>query len=151
MIAITYPAFEFKLKEEQGRKYIFDELRKVWLKLTPEEWVRQNFLQYLIKVKLYPSALIAVEKEIRLGEMKKRFDLPVFDHNHQPWMLIECKEMETSLEQHVLDQILRYHISVPVPYLVITNGRYCAGFEKKNSQLHPLTELPAFGCPHYSG
>lgn len=123
---------------------IFDELRRTWVKFTPEEWVRQNFLQYLIKVKAYPPAYIAIEKEIRLGELKKRFDLLVYSRNHQPWMLVECKEMETSLEQGVLDQVLRYHLSVPVPYLVVTNGIFCAGFEKKEKQLVGLEVLPEF-------
>lgn len=144
MITIIYPEHEFKLKEAGGKKLIFDELRRTWLRLTPEEWVRQNFLQYLIKVKLYPPSLIAVEKEFRLGEMRKRFDLLVYDRDHQPWMLVECKETTTSLEQHVLDQILRYHISMPVPYLVITNGNYCAGFEKVNGELQTLRQLPEF-------
>lgn len=145
MIAIDYPTHEFKLKEQSGKKLIFDELRKTWLKLTPEEWVRQNFLQYLIRIKLYPPSLIAVEKEFKLGEMKKRFDMLVYDRDHNPWMLVECKETTTSLAQHVLDQILRYHISLPVPYMVITNGHYCAGFKKVNGELQTLKELPAFG------
>ena len=151
MIAINYPEHEFKVKEERGRKLIFDELRKIWLRLTPEEWVRQNFLQYLIKVKLYPASLIAIEKEFKLGELKKRFDVLIYDRYHQPWMLIECKETTVSLEQHVLDQILRYHISLPVPYLVITNGNYCAGFGKSNGELQKLAELPAFGMEEILG
>ena len=145
MISIHYPEHEFKLKEDSGKKLIFDELRRIWLKLTPEEWVRQNFLQYLIKVKLYPPSLIAVEKEFSLGELKKRFDLLVYDRAHRPWMLVECKETTISLEQAVLDQILRYHISLPVPYLVITNGNHCAGFGKLNGHLQSLQELPEFG------
>lgn len=145
MFTIDYPKHDFRLQHDDGRKMIFDEWRKIWVTFTPEEWVRQNFLQYLVQVKAYPSSLIAIEKEIQLGELRKRFDVLVYDRAHHPWMLIECKEMEVSLEQSVLDQLLRYHIAVPVPYLVVTNGRYCAGFEKKEKQLHALAMLPEYG------
>ena len=93
MIKIEYPAYEPKIKKEADKESIFDEVRKQWVVLTPEEWVRQNFLQYLIQVKKYPASLIAVEKEILLGDIKKRFDIVVYDKNHQPLMIIECKEM----------------------------------------------------------
>lgn len=144
MITIAYPEPDFRIQTKEGSNCIFDEFRRKWVTLTPEEWVRQNFLQYLVRVKNYPASLIAIEKEIRLGELNKRFDVLVYDRLHQPWMLIECKEMETSLEQGVLEQLLRYHITVPVPYLVITNGAFCAGFGKKNGQLVELNDLPAF-------
>jgi hypothetical protein len=144
MIPIAYPDPDFRVQIKDGNKMIFDELRRKWVVLTPEEWVRQNFLQYLVRIKLYPPSLIAIEKEIRLGELSKRFDALVYDRNHQPWMLIECKEMETSLEQRTLDQLLRYHMTVPVPYLVVTNGAFCAGFAKEMGQLVEINELPEF-------
>src|SRR6476646_3094504 len=121
MLPIHYPSPAFRVKKEDGHEFIFDALRKKWLLLTPEEWVRQNFIQYLLQVMKYPSALIAIEKEIMLGEMKKRFDLLIYDNEHQPWMLIECKSMDISLTEDTLQQVLRYNIPVPVPYLVITN------------------------------
>ena len=145
MIRIEYPAFPFRIKEDEGKEFIFDELRKQWLRLTPEEWVRQNFLQYLIQVKKYPASLVAIEKEIRLGELKKRFDILVYDAQHHPWLIVECKAMEVPLSEMVLQQALRYNISVPVPYVVITNGHYCAGFLKEGMQLQPVDDLPAFG------
>ncbi|MGF2414886.1 MAG: type I restriction enzyme HsdR N-terminal domain-containing protein, partial [Ferruginibacter sp.] len=110
--------------------------------LTPEEWVRQNFLQYLIQVKEYPASLIAVEKEIKLGELKKRFDIVVYDKLSQPWMIIECKEMNVDLSKNVLDQVLRYNITMQVPYLVITNGSYCMAFQCSDNKLIELEELP---------
>ena len=79
MIKIEYPPYQPKIKTEEGREMIFDEVRRRWVVLTPEEWVRQNFLQYLVQVMKYPASLIAVEKEIRLGELKKRFDIVVYD------------------------------------------------------------------------
>ena len=142
MIQVRYSDYDFRLKEEEGKKFIFDELRKLWLRLTPEEWVRQNFIQYLVREKNYPSTLIAAEKKIVLGELVKRFDILVYDPQHQPWMMIECKSMQVPLTSAVLDQVLRYHIAVPVPYLVITNGNECMGYEKGNGRLVPLSELP---------
>ena len=104
--------------------------------------MRQNFVQYLIQTKQYPSALIAIEKEIMLGELKKRFDILVYDRSHQPWMMVECKEMDTEINQKVLEQILRYNLAVPVRYLIITNGSYCMGYEKQHSDLRLLQALP---------
>ncbi|MEO6355483.1 MAG: type I restriction enzyme HsdR N-terminal domain-containing protein [Ferruginibacter sp.] len=144
MIKITYPAYQAKIKQEPGREMIFDEVRKLWVLLTPEEWVRQNFLQYLIQVKKYPAALIAVEKEIYLGDVKKRFDIVVYDKNTQPWMLVECKEMKVELNNMVLSQALRYNINLQVPYLVITNGVYGYAFTLLNKLLEEIDVLPEF-------
>ena len=142
MIKIDYPPYGPKIKKELNKEFIFDEVRKQWIVLTPEEWVRQNFLQYLIQVKKYPAALMAVEKEIFLGDVKKRFDIVVYDKNTQPWMLIECKEMNVVLDNAVLSQVLRYNINLQVPYLVITNGSYCYAFANTNKQLEEINELP---------
>lgn len=144
MISVNYPDHRFRLKEDKGKKYVFDELRKAWLLLTPEEWVRQHFVHYLIDVKKYPATLIAVEKRIRLYELNKRFDILVYDDNHHPWMMIECKSMSVPLSPAVLEQVLRYNISVPVPYLVITNGNNCCVFRKVEQQLEELDDLPQF-------
>ena len=142
MIKIEYPPYQPKIKKEAGKEFIFDKVRKRWVMLTPEEWVRQNFLQYLVLVKKYPASLIAVEKEIELGEIKKRFDIVVYDKNHLPWMIIECKEMSGVLDKKVLEQVLRYNISLQVPYLVITNGSYCYAFAVANNKLEEIDDLP---------
>ncbi len=144
MIKITYPVYQPKIKQQQGREFIFDETRKQWVMLTPEEWVRQNFLQYLTKVKKYPTALIAVEKEIRLGDLAKRFDVVVYDRNSRPWMIIECKEMEVALTEQVLNQALRYNITLNVPFVIITNGSHCYGFAGSGGKLTDLAELPEY-------
>jgi len=144
MIKIVYPAHAFKIKGEKDKEVIFDALRKTWVRLTPEEWVRQNIIRYLVEVMKYPAALIAVEKEITLGELKKRFDLLVYDANHKPWMMIECKAMHVAINQVVLEQVLRYNISVPVPFLVISNGTSMAGFERRENGLFELSALPEF-------
>jgi hypothetical protein len=142
MIKIEYPPYQPKIKKEADKEFIFDEVRKRWVILTPEEWVRQNFLQYLIVVKQYPASLIAVEKEIQLGDLKKRFDMVVYK-NDAPWMIIECKEMNVVLDKKALDQVLRYNIHLQVPYLVITNGSYCYAFAVADNKLGELDELPA--------
>jgi predicted type IV restriction endonuclease len=144
MIKIAYPPHPFRITEEAGRETIFDEVRKVWTRLTPEEWVRQNFLQYLIQVKGYPPSLIAVEKEIALGELRKRFDILVYSPGHQPWMMVECKSMQVPLTEKVMQQLLRYNLSVPVPYLVITNGSYVAGIHRHPGGPQVLRDLPDF-------
>jgi hypothetical protein len=142
MIKIVYPSYQPKIKKEDNKELIFDEVRKQWIMLTPEEWVRQNFLQYLIHTQCYPASLIAVEKEMLLNDLKKRTDIIVYDKNTKPWMIVECKKMNVSLDEKVLDQILRYHMSIPVPYLVVTNGSYCIGFKKMSNGFVEMDQLP---------
>ena len=142
MIKIEYPPYQPKIKEEKGKEFIFDEFRKRWILLTPEEWVRQNFLQYLTQIKKYPASLIAIEKEIKLGELKKRFDVVVYDRNSKPWMIIECKEMNVPLDKSVLDQVLRYNITLNVPYLVVTNGSYCMALNLEENKFSTIDFLP---------
>jgi hypothetical protein len=142
MININYPQPAFRIKKEDNKEYIFDALRKKWLLLTPEEWVRQNFVQHLIIVKNYPPTVIALEKEIQLGELRKRFDVLVYDSNHQPWMMIECKAAEIKMNETVLQQVLRYNISVPVSFIIITNGNVTYGWQRKDGDIHLIEELP---------
>ena len=142
MLSIQFPEPNFRLKKEKEKDFIFDPLRKKWLLLTPEEWVRQNFVQYLVQVKNYPGDLIAQEKVLQLGELKKRFDILVYDKQHRPWMMIECKAPEIRLDEWVLQQVLRYHISIPVGFLVITNGETSYGWEKKGMNLMLLSQMP---------
>ena len=142
MIKIEYPPYQPRIKKENEKEFIFDEVRKRWVVLVPEEWVRQNFLQYLTRVKKYPASLIAVEKEIKLGDLKKRFDIVVYDRNSKPWMIIECKEMNVPLDRSVLDQVLRYNISLQVPYLAITNGSYCMALSFEKHTMIEIDELP---------
>jgi hypothetical protein len=144
MLPIHYPEPSFRLKKEDDREFIFDPLRKKWLILTPEEWVRQNFVQYLVQIMKYPADLIAMEKSLKLGELKKRFDILVYDRLHQPWMMIECKGPEITLDESVLHQLLRYNITIPVNFLVITNGDTSHGWQKNGNRLELIRELPEF-------
>lgn len=143
MIKISYPPYQPKIKRLDSKEMIFDEVRKKWVMLTPEEWVRQNFLQYLVQVKQCPPGLIAVEKEIWLNDVKKRFDIVVYK-NEIPWMIVECKEMDVPLDSKVLDQALRYNMVLQVGVIVITNGSYCYGFDVTQNNPSSLNELPVF-------
>lgn len=144
MIKIEFPKESVKTKQREGIDEIFDTVRKKWLQLTPEEWVRQNIVQFLIIKKNYPASLIAIEKEIKLGELKKRCDIVVYNRQSEPWMIIECKEMNVTLSEKTLEQILRYHITLPAKYLVITNGSHCFGFEKNNNRFSEINIFPEF-------
>ncbi|MGZ5286951.1 MAG: type I restriction enzyme HsdR N-terminal domain-containing protein [Flavisolibacter sp.] len=144
MIDVQYPPPQFRIKKEGGRQYIFDIIRKNWMLLTEEEWVRQNFVNYLVHTLHYPSTLIALEKEIMLNDLKKRFDILVYDASHKPWMLVECKEPAVDLGENVLQQVLRYNMSVPVNYLVITNGQHTLGWKKEGTGLKLLDSMPAW-------
>ena len=112
---------EFKIKSVEGKEYIFDLIRKKYLALTPEEWVRQQFLAYLIFEKKYPQSLIAVERVLKLGSLSKRFDILIYK-NAVPWMIVECKRENISMNDDTLRQILAYNSSLKVQYLTITNG-----------------------------
>jgi len=144
MIKIEFPAEKPKVREQKGVNEIFDVIRRKWLVLTPEEWVRQNILLFLLIKKSYPASLISVEKEIKLGELKKRCDIVIYNRNSDPWMIIECKEMNVPLSQKTLEQILRYHIALPAKFLIISNGNYCFGFEKKEGKFIETNAFPDF-------
>lgn len=143
MLQINYPEYHFRIKKEKDKELIFDIVRRQWITLTPEEWIRQNFLQYLIQVKNYPASLLSIEKIISLGELKKRCDIIVYK-NHLPWMIVECKEMNIDLKLPVVEQILRYNLALPVKYLVLTNGKKTFGFQVSENGLIEINELPLF-------
>ena len=142
---VQFPVPDFNIKKDGKESYIFDAIRKTWLLLTPEEWVRQNFVAYLVKTLHYPAALIALEKELLLNGLKKRFDILVYDAAYKPFMLVECKAPEVKLKEDVLQQVLRYNITVPVKFLVITNGEGTVGWEKVANELRMLEAMPAYG------
>lgn len=143
-IKIEFPADAFKIRQLQNRREIFDPIRKRWVALSPEEWVRQHFLQFLL-TKNYPASLIAVEKKILLGELTKRCDIVVYTRDMKPFMIIECKKTGVPLNQKVLEQILRYNINLQPPYLIVTNGEYTIAMKKENGQFVPVDIFPEYG------
>lgn len=143
MIDIKFPSYSFKIKKENEKEIIFDECRKQWVSLTPEEWVRQNFLQYLMQEKFYPNSLIAVEKEITLGDLKKRFDIVVFK-KAKPWMIVECKKVQVKITEAVIQQILNYNITLQAEYLVVTNGTSTFALHVQQGRFEWIKDFPDF-------
>jgi len=143
VIAIAYPPYEFQIRQQDASQQIFDVVRKRWVALTPEEWVRQNMLQYLLQVMQYPASWLAIEKRITVNQQQRRCDILVYQHN-QPWLIIECKAMDVPLHEQVLQQALQYNSTLAVPYLVITNGSYTYGW-KLQPTVAALTALPPYG------
>jgi hypothetical protein len=143
MIELQYPDILPETRARGGGKEVFDPVRKRWVRLSPEEWVRQLFILLLAETHRFPIAWMAVEQSIALGALQKRFDLLVYDSAQQPWMMIECKAETVALDASVLDQLLRYNMSVPVRYLLITNGAQCMGWERNGPHLIPLQKIPA--------
>jgi hypothetical protein len=141
MIKITYPDIKPAIKRIEDTDKVFCLIRRKWFVLTPEEWVRQNFLLYLTDVLQYPRKLISVEKEIKLSELKKRFDIVVYDQNAQPEIIIECKEMNEKLTDEVLNQVLRYNIKIRAKRVVITNGSNTIAFENIDGRIVELNNL----------
>lgn len=131
MISVQYPQFDFRIKKAGNKDVIFCPIRKQWLVLTPEEWVRQNFAQVLLQLQQVPASFMAMEKELMLGDLKKRFDILVYDRTHKPWLMIECKSPEVPLDDKVLHQILRYNQQMQVSYIIITNGGSTKCFQLK--------------------
>lgn len=143
MIKIEYPDIKPTIKTENDKEIIFCIIRRRWFTITPEEWVRQNFLLYLIHTLRYPATLIAVEKKLQISEVKKRFDIVVYK-NALPYMIVECKEMNVPLSESTLRQVLNYNATMQAPFMVVTNGNYCAAFEKKENAFVEVFEMP--GC-----
>ena len=146
MIQLRFPQHRFRLRRQEGKEQVFDPIRKRWVALTPEEWVRQHLVQYLLQVKQYPAALVAVEKQLVLGELTKRFDILVFDRQHQPWLMVECKGADITLNDDTLHQLLRYNLAMPVPYLVVSNGINTVVYERGVDGLKMMEEVPEYGC-----
>ena len=141
MTNVAFGTYNFKLEERNKKQFIFDIARKKWVFLSPEEWVRQHILHYLVYDKKYPTSLIAVERGIDLNGTQKRFDLVVFSNSGKPKMIIECKAPEETLNEKVFEQIARYNLALKVDYLWVTNGTLnCVSRLKGGIEL--LEEVP---------
>ena len=122
MERLNLPTYDFKLKNSQNKTLIFDKLRKKYVVLTPEEWVRQHFVHFLIDKKNYPETLIAIEKQLTINNLKKRTDILIFNTNGNPEIIIECKAPSVKISQETFDQIARYNIKLNAKFLIVTNG-----------------------------
>lgn len=146
MHVLNLPPYQFKLKQQGIRTQIFDSIRKKYVVLTPEEWVRQNFLQYLIQEKKYPASLIAVEAGLKYNQLQKRMDVLVYDKQGSPHLMVECKAPEVKITQDVFDQIARYNMVFKVKYLVVTNGlhHFCCLMDYTQNTYLYLEQIPVF-------
>lgn len=142
--ALIYPSFNVRVKHENNKAHIFDEVRKKWLALSPEEWVRQHLINFLIHYKNVPASLISIEKEINLNATRKRYDVVVYDKQMKPLILIECKAPDIIIDQSTLEQALRYNLILGVNYLLITNGLKDYVIKAENGKGQLLNELPSY-------
>ena len=140
------PIYKLKMKEIGKNIYIFDEIRKKYLLLTPEEWVRQNFIQYLNQEKKFPIGLIGVEKIVSYNFIKNRLDIIVYDHSGNPYLIVECKAPHVNINQETFYQIGKYNSQLKAKYLVVTNGNkhYCCEMNYHNNEINFLKEIPEY-------
>ncbi|MBN1788940.1 MAG: type I restriction enzyme HsdR N-terminal domain-containing protein [Bacteroidales bacterium] len=143
---LNLPTYFFRIKEDRGKKYIFDEIRRRFVLLTPEEWVRQHLVNFLVTQKNFPLSLISVEKGFKNNRRKQRYDLLVFDRKGEPLMMIECKAPGIDINQHVFDQASRYNNKYKAAYMLISNGmnHYCCLINKTSRQYRFLQEIPVY-------
>jgi hypothetical protein len=144
MIRVEFPEPDFRARMQAGREEIFDRFRKTWVRLTPEEWVRQNVLRWLTDVSGYPAAMIAVEKELTVGVMRKRFDVLVYGPGHEAWMLVECKAPSVPLTEQTLMQVLRYNMKLKASYLLVTNGHATYAADIRAVPAVWMVEMPQY-------
>ncbi len=145
-VALNLPEYPFKLTKKEEQYYIFDEIRKKHLVLTPEEWVRQHFIQYLIVEKGFPKSLIQVEGGLTLNTLQKRTDVVIYNQSGERMMIIECKAPSVKITQAVFDQAARYNAVHQVKWLVVTNGlqHYYATIDHQGEQFSFIELLPNY-------
>jgi len=146
MYELNFPPYQIPIKNKENNMLVFDSIRKKWLKLIPEEWVRINCVQYLINEKKVPKSLISIEKEIKLYDLKKRFDIVVYNKNGEVQILIECKAPNIKIQQSVFNQIAKYNLVLKSKFLMVTNGinHYYFKMNFKNQNIQFLNDLPNY-------
>lgn len=143
---LNFPPYSFRIKNSQNRQYIFDGIRKKFVVLQPEEWVRQHVLRYLVFTKNYPKSLINVEKQLLVNELKKRYDVVVYNPDGSIFLLIECKAPEVKITQTTFDQIAQYNYQLEAQHLMVTNGldHYYCEMDHVNEKYRFLEDIPDF-------
>lgn len=146
MQKLNFPSYSFRFKNSENKVSIFDEIRKKFIILTPEEWVRQHVVRFLLEEKKYPKSLINVEKVLTVNGLRKRYDIVVFNTDGSIFVLVECKAPEIKTAQAVFDQIARYNITMKAQYLMVTNGlnHYFCQMDFENEKYQFLRELPDY-------
>ena len=146
MLALNLPQYEAKITIKDGKRQIFDNLRRSYVALTPEEWVRQHFVHLLTEIKGYPKGLLGNEIQLDLNGTKKRCDTVLFDKNLQARMIVEYKAPHVEITQAVFDQITRYNMVLKVEYLIVSNGlhHYCCRIDYNTMQYSFLPNIPKY-------
>jgi len=146
MQPLNLPGADFRIREENGKTQIFDPVRRKFVVITPEEWVRQHMIFVLASIKKVPFSLIGVETKLLVNNLVRRFDVCVFNRRGEPVMLVECKAPSVALSEQTFDQVARYNLPMNVKYLVVTNGleTYSCRIDYQNRTYHFLKDLPEF-------
>lgn len=147
METLNLPSYTFQTREKNGERFIYDPIRQTYVRLTPEEWVRQHFVQYLIQELDAPAGLVATEASFTYESQQWRADIVVHDRQGDPLLLVECKAPSHQIRQDAFDQGARYNLVLNAPYLVVTNGRehYACRVDTTAGSYHFLNDLPEYG------
>lgn len=146
MEKLNLPEYSFRFIKRKNQSFIFDPIRKKELVLTPEEWVRQNFVQYLIREKQYPASLTRLEMSFKVNKWVRRSDIVVFNSEGKPVVLVECKAPSIKIDQKVFDQIARYNMVLRSEILIVTNGvqHFCCRMDYRAATYHYLDQIPGY-------
>ena len=146
MQKLNFPSYNFRFKNSENKVSIFDTIRKKFILLTPEEWVRQNTIQFLLQEKNYPKSYLNIEKLIKINDITKRYDIVVFQPDGTLFLLIECKAPEVKITQETFNQIARYNLKLKAQYLMVTNGlnHYFCQMDYEKERYVFLEDLPNF-------
>jgi type I site-specific restriction-modification system R (restriction) subunit len=151
MQTLNLPVYDFRFITRGEKISIFDTIRRRYVLLTPEEWVRQNFIQYLIREKNYPQSLMAVEKQVLLNGKQFRFDLVVYNRNGLPLLVAEFKAPDVKITQEAFDQVVRYNYTLQVEHVVVSNGlqHFACQIDYRNNSFSYLEEIPEFQAKNF--
>lgn len=143
---LNLPAYPFKTTQRDGKSLIFDEFRQKWVRLTPEEWVRQHFVRFLNLEKHYPASLISLEHSLKYNRISFRADAVVYSTAGKPQMLVECKAPQVRVTQKVFDQVVRYNFEFQVDWLLVTNGlqHFCCRIDRTQQTYAFMREIPDY-------
>ena len=146
MQKLNFPTYSFRLKNRENKRFIFDDIRKKFVVLQPEEWVRQHCINYLVVLKNYPKTLINVEKELKINGLSKRYDIVIYNSDGSIHLIVECKSPKININQETFDQIARYNLTLNATYLMVTNGinhYYCA-MDFETERYNFLKDIPDY-------
>jgi virulence-associated protein VagC len=143
---LNLPQYSFKITGKEGNEMILDPVRRKYVKLTPEEWVRQNFIQYLINEGKYPAGLLGIEVLFRFNKLRRRVDILVHNRTGEPVLIVECKSPDVKIDEVVFEQIVTYNMKFKVPYIVVTNGlhHYACKIYHEEMRFEYLLVIPLY-------